>query len=134
LTPAEPRVPDTVAALGGERRIVAPASLAALLDWLSGRKLGSQEPGVRVIDSGAGLAALPADAAVDWRGLGRPTGGTGPSRRASAPAPVRDLADVAGEPVARRAAEICAAGGRHLMLLGPGVGNSMLGGCGRHDE
>jgi magnesium chelatase family protein len=39
----------------------------------------------------------------------------------------RDLADVIGQPMARRAAEICAAGGHHLMLLGPpGVGKTML--------
>jgi magnesium chelatase family protein len=39
----------------------------------------------------------------------------------------RDLADVIGQPVARRAAEICAAGGHHLLLLGPpGVGKTML--------
>ena len=32
-----------------------------------------------------------------------------------------------GQPVARRAAEICAAGGHHLLLLGPpGVGKTML--------
>jgi magnesium chelatase family protein len=41
--------------------------------------------------------------------------------------PDRDLSDVIGQPVARRAAEICAAGGHHLMLLGPpGVGKTML--------
>ena len=40
---------------------------------------------------------------------------------------VKDLADLVGQPVARRAAEICAAGGHHLMLLGPpGVGKPML--------
>ena len=39
----------------------------------------------------------------------------------------RDLADVVGQPAARRAAEICAAGGHHLLLLGPpGVGKTML--------
>ena len=38
-----------------------------------------------------------------------------------------DLADVLGQPLARRAAEICAAGGHHLMLLGPpGTGKTML--------
>ena len=39
----------------------------------------------------------------------------------------RDLADVVGQPTARRAAEICAAGGHNLLLLGPpGVGKTML--------
>jgi magnesium chelatase family protein len=38
-----------------------------------------------------------------------------------------DLSDVLGQPVARRAAEICAAGGHHLSLLGPpGAGKTML--------
>lgn len=38
-----------------------------------------------------------------------------------------DLADVAGQPVARRAVEISAAGGHHLFLVGsPGSGKTML--------
>jgi magnesium chelatase family protein len=38
-----------------------------------------------------------------------------------------DLADVLGQPLARRAAEISAAGGHHLLLLGPpGAGKTML--------
>ncbi len=42
-------------------------------------------------------------------------------------APPKDLADLVGQPLARRAAEICAAGGHHLMLLGPpGCGKTML--------
>jgi magnesium chelatase family protein len=47
--------------------------------------------------------------------------------RSHARAPTPDLADVLGQPVARRAAEICAAGGHHLSLLGPpGAGKTML--------
>ncbi|MFC4560265.1 YifB family Mg chelatase-like AAA ATPase [Nocardiopsis mangrovi] len=38
-----------------------------------------------------------------------------------------DLADVLGQPVARRAVEIAAAGGHHLMMIGPpGTGKSLL--------
>ena len=63
------------------------------------------------MDSGAGLAALASDGLC-----------TGPRG---------DLADVVGQPVARRAAEICAAGGHHMLLLGPpGVAKSILAGRG----
>ncbi|MCF6475697.1 ATP-binding protein [Nonomuraea sp. MG754425] len=42
-------------------------------------------------------------------------------------APDVDLADVVGQPVARRALEVCAAGGHNLWLLGPpGTGKTML--------
>ncbi|MEX2627568.1 MAG: ATP-binding protein, partial [Ilumatobacteraceae bacterium] len=48
-----------------------------------------------------------------------------PHRVAEAPLP--DLADVRGQPVARRSLEIAAAGGHHLLLVGPpGSGKTML--------
>jgi magnesium chelatase family protein len=50
----------------------------------------------------------------------------GPPRAAPA-AVVEDLADVRGQPLARRALEIAAAGGHHLLLVGPpGAGKTML--------
>lgn len=48
------------------------------------------------------------------------------ARAASAPK-IPDLADLRGQPTARRALEIAAAGGHHMLLLGPpGAGKTML--------
>lgn len=50
-----------------------------------------------------------------------------PDPRVPAAAPVPDLADVVGQAVARQALEIAAAGGHHLLLVGPpGAGKTML--------
>jgi len=95
------------AALVPEVRVVSVPTLSGLVGWL--RAGGPVAPGwgVQVVDSGAGLAAVASDGAG-----------------ASSPG---DLADVVGQPVARRAAEICAAGGHHMLLLGPpGTGKTML--------
>jgi magnesium chelatase family protein len=43
------------------------------------------------------------------------------------PPPLPDLADVRGQPMARRALEIVAAGGHHMLMVGPpGAGKTML--------
>ena len=43
------------------------------------------------------------------------------------PAPAEDLRDVRGQPLGRRALEIAAAGGHHLLMVGPpGAGKTML--------
>jgi len=50
-----------------------------------------------------------------------------PARRPAASRDPRDLADVIGQPEARHALELAAAGGHHLFLLGPpGSGKTML--------
>jgi magnesium chelatase family protein len=95
------------AALVPAVRVVSAPTLSGLVGWL--RAGGPVAPGwgVQVVDSGAGLAAVaPQESCTSSPG---------------------DLADVVGQPVARRAAEICAAGGHHILLMGPpGVGKTML--------
>src|SRR5712691_11073595 len=89
-------------------RVLAADSLGSLLGWLRG-----------------GCPADGAAGAVVWQGGYLPPGGGGPGPGAEVPG--RDLAELVGQPAARRAAEICAAGGHHLLLLGPpGVGKTML--------
>ena len=88
-------------------QVVSAASLAAVICWLGDEHDSDCGNPVEVMESGAGVAPVATAEAGD-------------------PLP-RDLADVVGQPVARRAAEICAAGGHHMLLLGPpGVGKTML--------
>jgi magnesium chelatase family protein len=133
------------AALVPELRVLCTPSLRALLDWLRGAPRparAAQSPAGPAVGQDAAArcaAAEPADvrgaAVLIEPGTPLPDSVTalsaapGPDAIAAAGAalPGRDLADVIGQPMARRAAEICAAGGHHLMLLGPpGVGKTML--------
>jgi len=83
---------------------------------------------------GAGTDAAPsaADRVSAGSGVARRLAGRGSvvtQQVGTAPdqAPAWDLADLVGQPVARRAAEIYAAGSHHLMLLGlPGAGKPIL--------
>jgi magnesium chelatase family protein len=96
------------AALVPGLRVLAAASLCGLLGWLRGEPRNGATGTVEVLEGGV----LPTGAGA---AVARP-GGAPP-----------DLADVLGQPAARRAAEICAAGGHHLSLLGPpGAGKTML--------
>jgi magnesium chelatase family protein len=133
------------AALVPGLRVVGAPTLAGLLAWLRGEPArGDQQAACAVAEqppaepvpartAGTG-AATPA-----WSpgtGEATPAGspGTGgdlpagaPATRARRPRPRPDLSEVLGQPAARRAAEICAAGGHHLSLLGPpGAGKTML--------
>jgi magnesium chelatase family protein len=95
------------AALVPSMRVISAEALGSLIDWLRAGDLDASGLGVQVVESGAGLA-VPTPADAD-------------------PGLPRDLADVVGQPVARKAAEICAAGGHHMLLLGPpGAGKTML--------
>ncbi len=99
------------AALVPELRVIAAPSLGAMAAWLRDAQPPAGGPAVTVLspgrDAGAALGAC--------------------DRESARPGEAKDLADLVGQPVARRAAEICAAGGHHLLLLGPpGVGKTML--------
>jgi magnesium chelatase family protein len=107
------------ASLVPDLQVLAVPSLGALVAWLKGVRPESG-PGVEVVRSAGGSPPLTTGAPGTVTGRG--TAGTAPGGERRL-----DLADVVGQPVARRAAEICAAGGHHLLLSGPpGVGKTML--------
>jgi magnesium chelatase family protein len=126
---AEPNAAE--AALVPEMRVVAAPTLAAAIDWLCGTpglRAGPQaaecqsgQPFPNFLPNGPDTTTqVPATPAVTVRG-----------RSASQAAPITgmtpDLAELLGQSMARRGAEVCAAGGHHLSLLGPpGAGKTML--------
>jgi magnesium chelatase family protein len=103
---AEQNAPE--AALVPGMRVIMAASLTAATDWLRGT------PGLRSDPP-----------ATEFHGGQDPPGG--PAQEAPGTAPAPDLAEMLGQAMARRAAEVSAAGGHHLSLLGPpGAGKTML--------
>ena len=151
-----PSANEAEAALVPGLRVLSAPTLPGLLGWLRGRspavaaEPGPQDgpPGPESLGRPGGAPSAPGRAARTAQAARRPAepcgrdgpvrlveGGPGPGAGAlSAGGPSGpptgtgpDLADVLGQPTARRAAEICAAGGHHLCLLGPpGAGKTML--------
>ncbi len=139
---AVPSANEAEAALVPGLRVLSAPTLQGLLGWLRGRRA---EPGRRGAPAEPGYPSGAAEpgSARGPEDPGAPTGsgdaggsvrlvegglavGDGVPDRGPA-GTVLDLADVLGQPTARRAAEICAAGGHHLCLLGPpGAGKTML--------
>jgi magnesium chelatase family protein len=123
------------AALVPGLRVVGAPTLAALLAWLRGERGGAAGQ-VGSLPAGDAPAPTPGTAGpAEEASVGAPAV---PARVPVIPArtprgsskqlrPRPDLSEVLGQPMARRAAEICAAGGHHLSLLGPpGAGKTML--------
>jgi magnesium chelatase family protein len=98
-----PAVNAAEAALVSYITVLGAPSLAAVLAWFRGR---SPAPGREALQV-----------------CNHPAGGG----RTAGPQPSPDLAGLADQPEGRRAAELCAAGGHHLLLTGPpGAGAVML--------
>ncbi len=128
---AAPTLGDVVACLRGDQ----PWPDAAVL-------VGAVDPAAPSVGAAAanGPEAEPADRAVVGRAVAGATGAAGAAVADAATAiadpgtaadpaatGVPDLADVRGQPVARVALEVAAAGGHHLLLCGPpGAGKTML--------
>jgi magnesium chelatase family protein len=145
---AVPSANEAEAALVPGLRVLSAPTLPGLLGWLRGRSPavaadpgnqdgppGPESPGRSAEPAGLGAPGGPAEHGGRDGPVRLVEGGLaqgawalsagGPSGPPTATGP--DLADVLGQPMARRAAEICAAGGHHLCLLGPpGAGKTML--------
>jgi magnesium chelatase family protein len=116
------------AALVPGLRVVGAPTLAGLLAWLrGGPACGDEEVDCAPGQPGQPSGASPERALAGAQGPGAEVPADTPASRGQRPRPRPDLSEVLGQPAARRAAEICAAGGHHLSLLGPpGAGKTML--------
>jgi magnesium chelatase family protein len=107
-------------------RVIAASSLSAAADWLRGTPGRDDGPAAAELEGGQELPSgqmKGAQGAFGSAVFGGRAGRVAASGAAMAP----DLAELLGQSMARRAAEVCAAGGHHLSLLGPpGAGKTML--------
>lgn len=105
-------------ARAGVRRVVVP---------LANAEEARLVPGVEVLGVGCLAEAVALHRGEPWEVVDRPAEPDAPAPVVAAPAPPGDLSDVVGQPMGRRAVEVVAAGGHHLLMLGPpGSGKTML--------
>ena len=116
-------------ALGGQLRRVTGALSMALLARREGADLLLPASSAHQAALVPGVRVVPVDTlaqAVEWL-RGELTDPPLPRYRPTSPRHPVDLAEVRGQPVARKALEVAAAGAHHLLMLGPpGCGKSML--------
>ena len=119
---AVPEISAPEATLVPEVVVLGALTLGALLAWLRGESEAGQDVTVRMSGEGADVQSNRTNSQGP-AGLGDAIGPGASGEMGGRP----DLADILGQPAARRAAEICAAGGHHLSLMGPpGAGKTML--------
>jgi magnesium chelatase family protein len=107
-------------------RVIAAGSLTGAVDWLRGAPGLPGDPPAAEFEGGQ---ELPRGRAGDGQRLAAGVYPGGHTSRANGAhvAVAPDLAELLGQSTARRAAEVSAAGGHHLSLLGPpGAGKTML--------
>jgi magnesium chelatase family protein len=120
---AEQNAPEAVLVPGV--RVIAASSLTAAVDWLRGTPGLRGGPPAAEFEGGQELSR--SRGGGKRLGVGAYPGGRTSLTNGSDITAAPDLADLLGQPMARRAAEVSAAGGHHLSLLGPpGAGKTML--------